>query len=51
MIHGDEVAGFFSDEVKAYAVGKAKFGVGQFLLRRCVRRDEELSATFHSRVA
>lgn len=51
VIHGDEVAGFFEDEVEAYTIGKSKFGTGQFLLRCCVRRDEEVTATFHSRVA
>ena len=51
VIHGTEVAGFFESEREAYLSAKEKFGKGSFLIRRCLRADEERPAIFHSRVA
>ncbi len=50
VIHGDEVDGFYDNELQAYETAKSKYGAGSFLLQRCVRADEEVGATFHSRV-
>ena len=50
VIHGDDIDGFYSDELQAYEAAKSKYGAGSFLLQRCVRVDEEMGAVFHSRV-
>lgn len=50
VIHEDNVE-FFDDEIEAYTKAKDAFGAGRFLLRRCIRQDEETIAVFHSRAA
>ena len=50
VIHGDDIE-FFDDEIDAYAYAKGAFGPGRFLLRQCIRQDEETVAVFHSRAA
>ena len=51
LIHDEEVEGFYDDEMSAYMAGQKKFKPGSFLLRQCIRRDEETPAIFRSRVA
>ena len=52
IIHEDKVEGFFDDELDAYLVAKKKkLPPGSYLLRPCIRREEETSAMFRSRVA
>lgn len=51
LIHDQTADGFFDSELDAYVEGKKKCGVGNFLLRRCVRPEEEAAQVFHSRVA
>ena len=51
LIHDDRVIGFFADEFEAYREGKDRFGAGHFYLRCCLRPDEEVAPTFHSRVS
>ena len=50
VIHGDDIDGFYNDELQAYEAAKSKYGAGSFLLQRCVREEEEVAAVFHSRV-
>ena len=51
VIHNTEVAGFFESEREAYLFAIEKFEEGSFLLRRCLKANEEHPAVFHSRVA
>ena len=51
VIHETEVAGFFENEREAYLFAIDKFEEGSFLLRRCLKTNEEHPAIFHSRVA
>ena len=51
VIHEDSVEGFYDDELEAYLDAKSKFPVGSFLLRSCIRPEEETAAVFRSRVA
>ena len=51
LICDQTIEGFYDDEVEAYLVAKKKFQNGAFLLRRCIRKEEETVAIFHSRVA
>ena len=51
LIHKDSVAGFFENELEGYYKGKEDFGLGEFLLKRCIREDEEVEIRFRSRVA
>ena len=51
VIHENEVVGFFDDELEAYHEAKTRYGLGAFLLRQCLRPDEEDEPVFHSRVA
>ena len=51
LIHDETADGFFDFELDAFSDGKKKWGVGNFLIRHCVRPDEETAQVFHSRVA
>ena len=51
LIYNQTVEGFYDDETEAYLAGKKKFLDGTFLLRKCIRKEEETAAIFHSRVA
>ena len=51
LIHKGNVAGFFVNELEGYHEGKEDFGLGEFLLKRCIRVDEEVEIRFRSRVA
>ena len=51
LICGKTIEGFYDDEIEAYLVAKKKFQNGAFLLKRCIRKEEETAAIFHSRVA
>ena len=51
LIYNQTVEGFYDDETEAYLAGKKKFQGGTFLLRKCIRKEEETAAIFHSRVA
>ena len=51
VIHDDGIMGFFDDELEAYHEAKIRYGLGAFLLRQCLRPEEEDEPVFHSRVA
>ena len=51
LIYNQAVEGFYDDETEAYLAGKKKFPDGTFLLRKCIKKEEETAAIFHSRVA
>ncbi len=51
VIHGKEAEGFYEDQLEAYTSAKKKYPAGSFLLRPCIRPEEEDSPKFHSRVA
>lgn len=51
VIHGEEVEGFYKDQLEAYTSAKRKYPAGSFLLRPCLKPEEEDKPTFHSRVA
>ena len=51
VIHGESMAGFYDSELKAYMEARKKMGSQAFLIRKCVRPEEEIRHTFHSRVA
>ena len=48
LIRSGETVGFFADRGEAYREGKTAGGV--FLIRQCLRTEEEQQAIFHSRV-
>lgn len=51
VIYGEEVEGFYKSELEAYTAAIKKHPGGSFLLRPCLRPEEEGVAVFHSRVA
>ena len=51
LIHDETVEGFYEDELSAYIAGKASHSEGGFLIRPCIKREEEKKIVFHSRVA
>ncbi len=51
VIYEDSVEGFYDDQLEAYLAAKSKFPAGAFLLRPCIRPEEETAAVFRSRVA
>ena len=51
LICNQTVEGFYGDEIEAYVAAKRKFQDGTFLLRQCIRKEEEKAAIFRSRVA
>ena len=51
LICDQTIEGFFDDEIEAYIVAKQKFQNRSFLIRKCVRKEEETAAIFRSRVA
>ena len=51
LIHDGKVGGFYDSQIDAYASGKKQFKPGSFLIRQCVKHDEEVPAIFRSRVA
>lgn len=51
VIHGERVVGFYDDQLEAYQMAKAEFPAGSFLLRQCLRPDEERTVVMRSRVA
>ncbi len=51
VIHNQSVAGFFDDQLEAYLEAKEKFQPGKFLIRQCIKPQEETKVVFHSRVA
>ena len=51
LIHGRTIVGFFEDRGLAYLRGKKDFPGEVFLIRRCLRKEEEERAIFRSRVA
>lgn len=50
VIHGEDVEGFYRSELEAYKVAIKRHPDGSFLLRPCIRPEEEGAAVFHSRV-
>ena len=51
VIRGESIEGFYETELKAYVTMREKMGSEPFLIRECVRPEEEFRHTFHSRVA
>ena len=51
VIYEEDVEGFYKSELEAYIVAIKKHPDGSFLLRPCLRPEEENVAVFHSRVA
>ena len=51
LIHVETVEGFYENELEAYADAQEKFKPGEFLIRKCIRKEEEAPVIFHSRVA
>ena len=51
VIHRESLAGFYDSELEAYLDARKKMGAKTFLIRKCIRPDEEIHHTFHSRVA
>ena len=51
LICDQTIEGFYDDEVEAYLVAKKKFQNRPFLLRKCIRKEEETAVIFRSRVA
>ena len=51
LIHDGRVVGFYDREMEGYYAGKEQFGLGEFLLKKCIERDEDLELRFHSRIA
>ncbi|MCY4151795.1 MAG: hypothetical protein OXE94_06110 [Aestuariivita sp.] len=50
IIHNQSVAGFYDDQLEAYLEAKEKFQPGEFLIRQCIKPEEEKTVVFHSRV-
>ena len=51
LIHRRTTVDFFEDRGSAYLRGKSDFPGGVFLIRQCLRKEEEERAIFRSRVA
>ena len=51
VIFDNAEQGFYTDKLEAYLDAKSKFPRGSFLLRKCLRAEEEAPAIFRSRVA
>ena len=52
LISQDLELSFHGTAIDAYVLAKSKnYEEGTFLIRQCVRADEEVELTFHSRVA
>ena len=51
IIYENKVCGFYKNELEAYTSAKNKYPSGSFLIRQCLRPEEEETPTFHSRVA
>ena len=51
LIHDETIVGFYYKELEAYVTGKKKFPGGSFLIRPCIKREEENKVVLHSRVA
>lgn len=50
LIHGESLKGFFDSELKAYTTAKRSYEAGTFLIRKCLKSEEESPQVFHSRV-
>ena len=48
VIYEEDVEGFYKTKLEAYTVGIKKHPDGSFLLRPCLRPEEESVAVFHS---
>ena len=50
VIHGETVVGFFDSDAEAYAAAVKEHNPGSFLIRRCLRLEEETPQVFNSRL-
>jgi len=50
LIHEEHIEGLYDSELAAYTAAKKKYSAGTFLIRRCLRPEEESTQVFHSRV-
>ena len=51
LIHDESIEGFYESELDAYTAAKRRYDAGTFLIRQCLRPEEETTQTFHSRIA
>ncbi len=51
LIHDESIVSFYELELDAYAAAKRNYDGGTFLIRRCLKPEEETAQVFHSRVA
>ena len=51
LIHDEQVVGFIDSELQAYSEAKKNYTPGSFLIRRCLKPEEETTHVFHSRAA
>ena len=51
LIYAKKVVGVYESELEAYTDAKNKYGTGGFLIRKCLKPEEETPQVFHSRVA
>ena len=50
LIHDEYVEGFYADQLSAYLSGADQFPKGEFLIRECIKPEEQEKIVFHSRV-
>lgn len=50
LISGESFQGAFDSELEAYSEGQRRFGLGNFLLRRCQSGEDSYSQTFNLHV-
>ncbi len=51
LIHDESIEGFYESELDAYTTAKRHYDAGTFLIRQCLKPEEETTQTFHSRIA
>ena len=50
LIADGRIKGFFATDLDAYREAKLKLGAQTFLIRKCVKPEEEVKLLFHPRV-
>ncbi len=50
LIVGESIEGFFATDLDAYRVATLKLGAESFLIRKCVRPEEEVTVVIHPRL-
>lgn len=49
VIHNQKIVGVYDNELEAYNDSSKKYGLGEFIIQKCVK-EEDQTAVFHSRV-